>query len=906
MLTEAEILHYWSTLKRKIDFSQSKIRQIRRSSGWVAYVFVASAMEKNMKNSRFRTLQGSYDLDAVCAALQRAEPRYLLTRPRFLTVLHEIFDFNIAASIYGESRKLEDESLAFRQLPGEEGVLFLDDADAQEALEDMDGVGGHGEDDAGSDSTWSTSSATETCTEADLMGAESSVGLRDQHLVDRKLLMAANALYSGFDLDGANKLNWRAMVCRMRVILFPESTPSECYMYAFYCYTEDKRRTAKSDPHLSVDAACAIFSLFVGSEGAEREINRIAQIAYKNMPDVLKRTVNDIPVITRGIFLELMATEPLKPLFEEMPGFRRGVFLYAIEYEYYHRAVKQKLRRIRKTKRIRGLLLPYADRFKAVNTVICMKAFKIIAVRHAAGLWIQRVWRGHHYGRERARERRLQIFMAIRLQTMWRKRMAWEKLMARIRTKNRKATAIQKVARGFLARIIFRQKLLEHYIKIRAQIEAERRMLKVRQMNNGAVLIQSVVRGRIIGHRLLEERKLEVKAEVLAREMDRQKESEENRFLRLYQQQIQDYWKNQKKEYDEQVDRLDKFFKKNETDSKDSEEERLMESRWAAWELEWQQKATKAAEAEESRIIGLIEGRGGRSQRDQDDSKEAKKFVSDFVFDIMKRFRDAGVNISRSDAKEKAYEAVKKKYNERMRGEVADAQVADKLQILADKQKEAEALQREAMKIERETKKKAAITLQSHWRARMARGELKKRLVRFFKKKFSVQHFVYYYEHRVSEIQFWEKPKIFGMLFDLALPKNWYYFDDKESKQHYYAQPCSGKVKWSMPEKCVPCEQHPLRFAIFYCQDCGIMLCDECNTGNLSMKKTIHLEHNKLNIVPGIPLEIPDVACSACNMLPPEGRCRECNCLYCESCFRVYHENPEWPDYYGHQMDDLL
>ena len=55
----------------------------------------------------------------------------------------------------------------------------------------------------------------------------------------------------------------------------------------------------------------AIFSLFVGSEGAEREINRIAQIAYKNMPDVLKRTVNDIPVITRGIFLELMAVKTL-------------------------------------------------------------------------------------------------------------------------------------------------------------------------------------------------------------------------------------------------------------------------------------------------------------------------------------------------------------------------------------------------------------------------------------------------------------------------------------------------------------------------------------------------------------------------------------------------------------------
>ena len=63
----------------------------------------------------------------------------------------------------------------------------------------------------------------------------------------------------------------------------------------------------------------------------------------------------------------------------------------------------------------------------------------------------------------------------------------------------------------------------------------------------------------------------------------------------------------------------------------------------------------------------FVRGRGGRSERDKVDAEMPELFVSDFIFDIMKRFRNAGVPLSREDAKMKAYEAVKKKYNERMR-----------------------------------------------------------------------------------------------------------------------------------------------------------------------------------------------------------------------------------------------
>ena len=949
MLTEVEIMHYWSTLKRKLDFSQSKIRQIRRSSGWIAYVQVASAMEITLMNTAHRTLKGEIDLDGLGNRLLQACPQYNMTRPRFLTILHEIFEFKIAASIQGQKKALTQEDIKNMASVLDNEALFVEEEDIEDQAGD--------ESLAGSDeSSWTASITNESLQTKP--GEEKSMPgnkPREDHLLDTKLLMACNALYSGFELDGTNSLDWRSILCRLRIILFPDDSPSASYDFAFRCFTEEKRSSRKLDPYLTVDEACSLFTLFVGTEGAEREIESLAKKAFDALPTVLKRTVDDVYVVTRGLFLELMSTDPLKPLFLQMPNYRQGVFLYKVEHEMYHRAVKQKLRSVRKSyddtvkldrfvrkwqnlrchkvvytwkhwyrrrKRIRQLIIPCAMRYAKVNTVICMRAFKIVAVRHAGALWVQRVWRGHKYGRECARYARLCIYMAIRVQRMYRKRLGWQKIMARIRWKKRMATKIQKIARGFIARIMFRQMILEHYIKKRAQIEAERRMLKIRQMQNGAILIQSIVRAKIIDYNILQQRKLEVKAEQMAREMDRQKESEAQRFFTLYKQQVIDYWKNFKSDQDEQLERERKFFQQKyeikllrahnrwriQTETKTAENTEKAEieaTQWTEWEYEWQCKADKAAEAEESRIIGLCEGRGGNTKRDKEDGKIAKTFVSNYVFDIMNKFRNAGVNLSRDEAKLKAYEAVRAKFNERMRAEVAESQAADKLQIISDQQKEEEKRQREITIEEKKEKTKAAITLQSHWRKRRAQDELKKRLLRFFQKKFSLEYLCYYYEHRVSEIQFWKKPQIFGM-FDLPLPKSWHFFEGDDATQCYYVQPASGSVAWAMPEGCVPCENHSQRFAAYYCQDCGIMLCDECNNGNISMKKVVHLEHNKLPVIPGVPLVVPEVACSACNMLEPVGRCRECGTLYCESCFRVYHENEEWTDYHGHHLDDLL
>eukprot|EP00944_MAST-04C_sp_MAST-4C-sp1_P008647 g8647.t1 len=444
-------------------------------------------------------------------------------------------------------------------------------------------------------------------------------------------------------------------------------------------------------------------------------------------------------------------------------------------------------------------------------------------------------------------------------------------------------------------------------------------------MENGATLIQAIVRAKIFAYRFVQERKIEVKAEEMAREMDRQKESEELRFLRLYKQQIEKYWRDQKKEHDEKMENERKFMAQkyeikllrahNRWQKQDDTKEDIQndlneidEAEWEVWRAEWASKADKAAEAEESRIIGLCEGRGGRSERDRVDGRDARAFVSDFIFDIMKRFRNAGVPLSREDAKMKAYEAVKKKYNERMREEVAEAQEVDRLRIEDEKQKKAEAKQREENKVEADRRLKAIISLQSHWRKNLAVKELRKRIRRFFVKLYSTEHYQYYYEHRVSEVIFWSKPKIFGV-FDLPLPKNWYFFEDEESNQHYYVKPKTGVVKWEMPEGCISCQQHSLRFAKYFCQDCGIMICEKCNIGDGSYGSISHENeaHNRLKLNEGLKYDIPNVVCTVCNILEPTGTCRDCNdALYCDSCFRAYHTSPHYPDMHNHELTQLL
>ena len=92
-----------------------------------------------------------------------------------------------------------------------------------------------------------------------------------------------------------------------------------------------------------------------------------------------------------------------------------------------------------------------------------MFAFKIAAVQECCALWIQRVWRGHIYGRERARTARMLLARARRLQRWWRGRLGFILLLRRAQRKKMMAIELQRIARGWLGRRLAARRLMDHY-----------------------------------------------------------------------------------------------------------------------------------------------------------------------------------------------------------------------------------------------------------------------------------------------------------------------------------------------------------------------------------------------------------------------------------------------------------
>jgi|TARA_B100000795_G_C22794557_1_gene438664 hypothetical protein len=114
-------------------------------------------------------------------------------------------------------------------------------------------------------------------------------------------------------------------------------------------------------------------------------------------------------------------------------------------------------------KRLRAIVIPAANRFYVRNSTICMFALKIGAVQHCAAIWIQKVWRAHFYGRERAHFLRYQIKAANFLQKWWVKAFGMIMWMRRLIRRSRACKEIQRIARGFIHRRRARAKLILYY-----------------------------------------------------------------------------------------------------------------------------------------------------------------------------------------------------------------------------------------------------------------------------------------------------------------------------------------------------------------------------------------------------------------------------------------------------------
>ena len=584
-------------------------------------------------------------------------------------------------------------------------------------------------------------------------------------------------------------------------------------------------------------------------------------------------------------------------------------------------------------RRLRAIVIPAARRFYVRNTTICMFALKIGAVQHCAAIWIQKVWRAHFYGREQAHFLRYQIKNANFLQKWWVKAFGFIMWMRRLIRRSRAAQLIQRIVRGFIGRCRARHALIKHYEAEWERILLERAQIKIRHERNAAVFLQSRYRG-MIARRIHAQLVVEKRAKEMEVEMEKTRETEETRLTRLYQQQLRKYWAEQKRLIDTQkvreeydynaqwqmkIARLKRRWEREIYKKKEDDEARRIEQKAedVRWEETWVYKIEDAVEEEAKRVLQLFETGGSGSQADKDKSKAIRTLVQSKSAEIKQRFRSSGVPLTDTEARVKAKKIAQEKYSSATRVQMENSRKDDRVAVAERRQLEWEAEQKSNGNLSQAKQKQALHIIQGNIRKYAARQEVKRRIRFNYRKEFHPEHLCYFYQHRNNGTVRWEKPRIWHGRSDLPAPKRWYHIRDTsfEPGASYWLKPRTADMTFDVKTLNAPmCNKHPHEFAVRYCADCMVKVCEPCYIGKTDPNVPInsnagelknHRKHNAVELDCGIPSVEFAIKCDACGFVLPSGRCSDCATLYCNTCFRSYHENDDYPEYQHHQLELL-
>ena len=499
-------------------------------------------------------------------------------------------------------------------------------------------------------------------------------------------------------------------------------------------------------------------------------------------------------------------------------------------------------------------------------------------------------------------------------------------LMRRIELKQKCARLIQRIGRGFICRCRYREKLLAHYRQEWARIELIRSEIQKRHENNAAIMIQSVLRGRR-GRKRFEEERIRQLALQMEKEMDKTVETEEKRRNMLYEQQLRDYWRKQMEILRGEEARKEHKFQEQwrvktaalkrrwereviaEAEAKEAKRLSMLEED-KTWEEMWGYRMEEAFEAERKRVGGLLEA-GSESKETREEARNLRREYANRLAALKKRFRGAGLPLDSEDAKTKAKKEVKDAAVVKVHEKLKLSKAADRLAIDERRAQEEREEAERSGNLNELKRKKALHLMQGNIRKYFARCELKKRIRMKYRKEFDPEYLCYYYEHRSNGLTQWEKPQLLGRE-DLPNPTRWYVILDKDCGRSYYLKPTTAEMSFTIPQGCVMCHKHASHFAHAYCVDCGKNLCKYCLQGerkpgeSLLEAVTDHKKHNFVEIEPGIPIQHHSLMCQSCQLVEPVGHCLQCNCAYCEVCWKAYHESDAYPEYRGHSLEGFL
>ena len=452
---------------------------------------------------------------------------------------------------------------------------------------------------------------------------------------------------------------------------------------------------------------------------------------------------------------------------------------------------------------------------------------------------LQRYGRGF-IGRSR---RRFMIRLqkrAVKLQSSVRKLNAQNEYLRRAKQVFCAAATIQKAYRGLAARR-WVQKLVENtYDRGMRKIAKERTTFELLRHFKAAVRIQTFSRRFLKKMRALRKRRQAQEAEQLELEMKMHR-SENERKKRIYRQELQEWYRKRKEEYDRDRmnesqtaaqkskiiayrRRIDMYEKEKKEKERLERKERAEEAAIEIWLESWETKKT-----ERSRLKG-IECRhclvSPETPAQKELRKELLKKIDKQVKVVLRRADKMRIPMEIPEAKEIAKEEViemeMKNEIQVVQQEMYDAAVA------AEKAKEEKRLaEEEQYARQKERMKEWAVTkIQVTARCMISRRILREKAYKRFRKEFDPTAKAYYYLNTLTHATSWDKPKCLGS-YDIDAKNHWVPLTDADGDAYYY-NPHTWKMQWKQPPKTILCDVcGPLAFAVARMNDSKKFYCEQ-------------------------------------------------------------------------------
>lgn len=385
----------------------------------------------------------------------------------------------------------------------------------------------------------------------------------------------ANSIVSAFDVSGQETIDWRAMLYMLHLVRHPDTSPSNDLKKSFQFYTGGllDNIDAPCNYRLNFRLIEHVFRPIIRPDCMDKImeiynkiwINTVLQTAedLKHHPiqeaihTYYRKLVNDDVYVSYKKFTQVVdimvcSTE----MFEDeyyapfLMAFKRSSRLMknALEkmtQEVLGAAILRWKQSTQRQKSVQFKVLKILQRSKTEALFRGFDVFKRHAFNCVALVEIQSMWRGHS-GRLQASSKRKKLHSIIKIQSLCRGSRDRTYCLAYIRRRNNSTNKIQRLFRGYLARIIFRKRKLT---KQNQQIACIQRKLELRELyikTLYAKRMQRIFRKKIEEKQYKELVDKRLRTLIVEREME-QRQKEVNQQHAIHKRQVLEHYHTRRK-----------------------------------------------------------------------------------------------------------------------------------------------------------------------------------------------------------------------------------------------------------------------------------------------------------------------------------------------------------------------